>query len=99
MFGFGKSRDIFNESYRSLMEGIPLSGGSPVVLGTLIFMFPQLVGFMFVAFILAPGPWSFIRPTLAENLKCMLSGTPWNMKPNPRKSTGTVRVSSNGVLR
>lgn len=52
MFGFGKSRDIFNESYRSLMEGIPLLGGSLVVLGILTFMFPQLIGFMSAAFIL-----------------------------------------------
>ncbi len=55
MFGFGKSRYIFNESYRSLMEGILLLGGSLVVLGILIFMFPQLIGFMFATFILAAG--------------------------------------------
>ena len=55
MFRFGKSSYIFNESYRLLMEGILLLGGSLVVLGILIFMFPQLIGFMYATFILAAG--------------------------------------------
>lgn len=49
------SRDIFSESYRSLMGGVLLLGSALVVLGIMIFMFPELIGFLFATLILSAG--------------------------------------------
>ena len=48
-------KDIFEEGYKSLQRGLLIFGGSLVVLGILIFMFPALIGFIFAAFILFVG--------------------------------------------
>lgn len=50
-----RSNDIFSESYRSLMGGVLLLGFALVVLGIMIFMFPELIGFLFAALILSAG--------------------------------------------
>jgi len=55
MFKRNPNKDIFEEGYKSLQKGILLFGGSLVVLATLIFLFPALIGYMFAAFILFVG--------------------------------------------
>ena len=55
MFERNSNKDIFEEGYKSLQKGILLFGGSLVVLATLIFLFPALIGYMFAAFILFAG--------------------------------------------
>ena len=55
MWGQNKPKDLFTEGYRSLMGGVLLMGISLLVLGTLIFMYPELIGFLAAALILALG--------------------------------------------
>jgi len=49
------SKDIFEQGYKTVQKGILLFGGSLVLLGILIFLFPALIGYMFAAFILFAG--------------------------------------------
>jgi len=55
MLGDSKHRDMFTEGYRSLMGGILLMGVSLLVLGGLIFAYPELIGILAAAVILAAG--------------------------------------------
>lgn len=49
------SRDIFLDGYKALLRWIWIFGGTMVLLGLLIFLFPALIGFMIAGVILFVG--------------------------------------------
>ena len=52
---YGETKEKFEDSFRVLLRGIILFGSFMVMLGLLIFVFPILIGFLFVGFILFAG--------------------------------------------
>ncbi|MFQ5481720.1 MAG: hypothetical protein ACE5ER_03085 [Nitrospinaceae bacterium] len=56
MFKFQtKNEDWFSQGYRSLLGGILVLGTALVLLGVLIFAFPELIAFLAAAMILTAG--------------------------------------------
>ena len=55
MFATNRPKDVFTEGFNSLLGGILLTGLSLLILGILIFMFPELIDVLAAALILTLG--------------------------------------------
>ncbi|MFQ5449412.1 MAG: hypothetical protein ACE5E9_02220 [Nitrospinaceae bacterium] len=75
---WGSSNDLFDEGYKALRGGILLIGVSLTLLGVLIFLFPNLMAFIFASFFLFVGVSALVLGYKIWKLKNQVRPFEWS---------------------